>query len=117
MATRNLIGVLEQGVVLYRYCHSGGSIEYNGQILLKHYNSLDKAKMLITLGDISSLYETIEQTLNSVYKDSPELPYTDKFGDFIKSARKDFGAEYLYLFDRKWYVNDVYKNNRFKELK
>lgn len=115
MATRNLIGVLEQGVVLYRYCHSGGSIEYNGRILLNHYNNLDKAKMLITLGDISSLYETIEQTLNSVYKDSPELPYADTLGDYI-SSRRDFGVEYLYLFDRKWYVYDVHHNPKFKEL-
>lgn len=115
MATRNLIGVLEKGIVLYRYCHSGGSIEYNGQILLKHYNSLDKVNALVSLGDISSLYETIEQTLNSVYKDSPELPYTDTLDDYI-SSRRDFGAEYLYLFDEKWYVYDVYHNPKFEEL-
>ena len=60
MSTRSNIGILNQdGTVDYIYCHFDGYLEHNGKILHEHYNTEDKVKQLIGLGDISSLGEEI----------------------------------------------------------
>lgn len=63
MATRSTISIMakkgkkEKGLTIY--CHWDGYPQYNGNILLEHYQNADKIKELISLGDISSLREKI----------------------------------------------------------
>ena len=60
MGTRSTIALeYADGTVEQVYCHWDGSLEHNGQILLKHYSNPFILRDLIDLGDISSLKPTI----------------------------------------------------------
>ena len=108
---------------MYRtiYCHSGGYIDYNGAILLKHYNSQELAEELVSHGDIDILgkecseydkYSFGDYTVycgrdlgneDSDYKESEKLPF--------------FRQEYLYIFENgKWHVVCDYIPEGYQEL-
>ena len=55
MSTNSLIIQKTQGGFRSIYCYADGYIEYNGMILLKHYQDNDKITQLLDLGDLSSL--------------------------------------------------------------
>jgi len=56
MATRSRIGVmLDDGTVKQVYCHFDGYIEGVGLTLIENYDTLEKAKTLISFGDMSYL--------------------------------------------------------------
>ena len=60
MSTNSYIGILnENGTVSYIYCHWDGHPSSNGRILLNSYNTPEAARALISLGDLSSLGETL----------------------------------------------------------
>ena len=64
MATRSNIAIENQdGSVSAIYCHFDGYIDGVGKILQENYNTREKMEQLIALGDISSLGETIEETV------------------------------------------------------
>ena len=56
MATRSTIALeFADGTVQQVYCHWDGYLEYNGQILFKHWSDPFKLQKMIDLGDMSSL--------------------------------------------------------------
>jgi hypothetical protein len=60
MATRSRIGIVNaDSTVTSIYCHWDGSPDYNGAILVEHYNTESKIRELMALGDISSLSPNI----------------------------------------------------------
>ena len=60
MATRSNIAIQnEDGTVQSVYCHWDGYLEHNGKLLLKHYNTEETIKELISNGSLSSLGERI----------------------------------------------------------
>ena len=59
MATNAFIGFRENNSITYIYNHSDGYLEYLGKMLIKHYNSEEKAKALINLGDVSVVKEKL----------------------------------------------------------
>ncbi len=65
MSTRSAIAIQEtkDGPVKYTYCHYDGYIEHNGKILNEHYRDPARVKELITLGDMSSLSETLDKSV------------------------------------------------------
>ena len=64
MATRSRIAIEHQdGTVTSIYCHFDGYLEHNGKILQNHFQDREKVEQLIALGDLSSLYESIENTI------------------------------------------------------
>lgn len=58
MGTRSRIGVMHGDNCKSVYCHWDGYLSHNGAILQKHYDSA-KANHLVSLGNISSLAESI----------------------------------------------------------
>ena len=79
MATSSNIGYLTNDKeVKSVYCHYDGYPEGVGKTLIKHYNSFDKAKQLISLGGISSLGKTIgeEHDFNIVSDEIEKLGWT-----------------------------------------
>lgn len=61
MATRSTIAVKdEDGKVSQIYCHWDGYLSHNGEILVNHYDSLELAKQLVSLGSLSVLRKRIE---------------------------------------------------------
>ena len=62
MATRSTIAVEHaDGTVSQVYCHWDGYLTHNGQILLDHYDTQEKAEQLVSLGSISSLRPKCKQ--------------------------------------------------------
>lgn len=104
MSTRSNIIYKDPGTGLFHsvYCHCDGYVSYNGRILQDHYNSLELAKAVIALGDISSLNETLIATKSYFkWRGTPIEIFTDD------DLADHCAEEYLYLFiDGKWIVND-----------
>jgi hypothetical protein len=67
MSTSSYIGILgpegPNPTVKFIYCHFDGYPEHNGMMLAKHFDTPFKVAKLIELGDISSLGETLDETV------------------------------------------------------
>lgn len=73
MSTNSTIAVkLTDGSIKQVYCHWDGYLEYNGAILLEHYNTQELAEALVGLGDISSLRKNMEPTGPHTFNDPQE---------------------------------------------
>ena len=55
MGSRSYIGHLENGTVTFSYCHTGAYLEDNGETLLEHFNTEDKARALAHAGAMHSI--------------------------------------------------------------
>ena len=109
MGTRSKIGIVKSnGKVDAIYCHWDGYPDYNGNVLVNHYNEESKIRKLISLGDISSLGATLDETISYYGWREEEVP--KRTYDSIKAYEKAYGDswdEYNYLFkDGDWYVYD-----------
>jgi hypothetical protein len=68
MGTRSRIGMMnEDGSITSVYCHWDGYPSHNGVILLENYQEPEKIKMLISLGDLSSLEKKLIPEGNAVH--------------------------------------------------
>jgi hypothetical protein len=68
MGTRSRIGMMnEDGSITSVYCHWDGYPSHNGVILLENYQDPEKIKMLISLGDLSSLEKKLIPEGNVVH--------------------------------------------------
>jgi hypothetical protein len=68
MGTRSRIGMInEDGSITSVYCHWDGYPSHNGVILLENYQDPEKIKMLISLGDLSSLEKKLIPEGNVVH--------------------------------------------------
>jgi hypothetical protein len=84
MATRSRIGIENQdGTVSSIYCHFDGYESGVGATLKEYYTTREKVQSLIDLGDISSLNETIEET----------VAYHRDRGERLNKARVDASIE------------------------
>jgi hypothetical protein len=109
------------------YCHWGGYPSGVGATLLNHYNTKEKADALIELGDLSSLYESIECPEGHNFE-HPIKGFTVAYGrdrneknveaikdnsikGLIKTADNS-GAEYIYLYSNgKWSYTVITRAN------
>lgn len=121
MSTNSTIAVqLPDGSINGIYCHWNGYIEYNGLMLLTHYNTLQKAKRIIKHGYLSVLHSSVNAPKGKVHTFETPQPkvciyYGRDRGDDNVALDKsvtwdDFvleqGREYNYLFSGgKWYVS------------
>lgn len=103
MSTRCRIGIKEGEKITSIYCHFDGYPSYTGLILYKHYNTQEKVKKLIDLGDISILKETPESTVayaRDVKLDDTKAITTNTLEEFEILADP---TDYQYLFENgKW---------------
>lgn len=67
MSTNAFIGIRENNSITYIYNHSDGYLEYPGRMLLEHYNSEEKAKALVELGDVSVVKEKLAPAEGTVH--------------------------------------------------
>ena len=132
MSTRSRIGIVrDNGKIEHIYCHSDGYPAWNGKILENHYQDIDKINQLIALGDISSLDAEIGEKHNfndldknwvrSYGRDRGETCVASIFSEnkkeYIRVAENSW-AEYLYLFQDKWFVYAVNdKNPKWRTVK
>ena len=120
MGTRSTIAIKQKdGKYKQIYCHWDGYLSHNGNVLLNHYNTPEKVKELIALGDLSILDKNIGEKIDfedSELREKNEqcLAYhRDREEDYfikIYHSDEDFRknsqtGEYDYLFDEttsKW---------------
>ena len=141
MATRSTIAIENaDGTVHQVYCHWDGYIDYNGKILFEHYSDPVKLRLLIDLGDISSLhtevgvkhpfsqfeakmdgkeYDRLYGEMTTFYGRDRDEENTEpkKFSDFetyrLSHQYEEF--EYILRADGVWYVS-FDKADGYKEL-
>lgn len=109
MATRSNIAIREtDGSFLYIYSHWDGYPSHHGPLLLTHYNTEEKARLLVSHGDVSILDTRSEPTGKHTF-DAPEKGTTVYYGrdrgeTGTEPRKLDAGAdplqnEYVYVFD------------------
>jgi len=102
------------------YCHFDGYPNHNGAILLEHYNTVDKAKELVELGDLSILGHNIhpdpnkEHSFHNAQKNVCVYYARDRNESNCKAKVLSNGEPlfesqkrlYNYFFDgEKWFLN------------
>lgn len=130
MATRSLIAKKEGRQYTAIYCHWDGYLDYNGAILVEHYNTPEKVSELISLGDLSSLREKLapaegtEHSFDNPQKDVCIFYGRDRGEEGIEAkkyksrkalyeAARDCWAEYIYVFDKGvWYCGSMFDPQR-----
>ena len=110
MATRSVIAKLDDNGLEAIYCHNDGYLSNNGKILDQHYANKDDVNELLAGGDISSLKDTIEDTIfymrdrGEKYK---QATFLHDETELIKFAFEECDAEVVYMFAfGSWYVYD-----------
>ena len=110
MATRSVIAKLNDNGLEAIYCHYDGYLSNNGKILDQHYTDEDKVNDLIRKGDISSLKDTIEDTIfyhrdrGEKYRHAEQLKDEN---DLLTHAFEECDAEVVYMYAfGSWYVYD-----------
>jgi hypothetical protein len=125
MGTRSRIAVMHGDKCKSVYCHWDGYLDFNGRLLLEHYDS-SKANHLVALGDLSSLRpdvfvaEGVEHSFENPAEDicvfygrdrgetGTEFRVDHTFEEFLKRC-DDCCAEYYYIMkDGVWYVGTTY---------
>ena len=100
MSTRCLIGLEEpNGSCRMIYCHHDGYPSHVGQVLFDSYTR-GKLEGLLALGDISSLHDTLKDTVayaRDMGEDmNPNWKYKDAY-DLLNHAFASADAEWVYL--------------------
>ena len=81
MATRGTIAVVHgDGTVSQVYCHYDNYLSGTGVTLVEHYDTLERAEYLVSLGDISALGPLIEPTSDSHTFNHPDVDVTVYYG-------------------------------------
>jgi hypothetical protein len=89
MSTNSRIGILHKnGTTETIYCHFDGYPEHHEPILRTYYNSIDKVKALIALGDISSLAPRLAPNEGEVHN------FDNRIDDVVVAYHRDRGEEY-----------------------
>ena len=110
MATRSVIAKLDDRGIQAIYCHNDGYLSNNGKILDQHYQNEVKVDNLIAQGDISSLKDTIEDTIfyhRDRGEDNKEAVNLNNETKLLEHAFESCDAEVVYMFAYgSWYVYD-----------
>jgi hypothetical protein len=118
MGTSAMIGIYnEDGSVTASYVHYDGYVEGVGRTLVNSYNTQYDAEIVSKGGYMSALYnDYLKSREEAVHNDSATT--YDSVQVFAKSASRNTGAEYLYLFDGEaWFFMPTYeKGASFEEV-
>jgi phosphoribosyl-AMP cyclohydrolase len=91
------------------YCHYDGYLDYTGELLNKHYGSV-QANQLIARGDNSGVQATVEEM--NFYSDRGEdnvsWQVAHTFEEFLEQVESCFAEYYYVMQDGVWYVGAVY---------
>ena len=123
MSTRGRIGLeLSDGSVLSTYNHFDSYPSFLGQKLVENFNTLDKVKELIDMGDISCLWTNVGWNQETLEETGP-LPYSSRGEDcpppvdpdLCEVLLPDGAEEYHYVFRNGEWV--CYNMNQFDNTK
>ena len=110
MATRSVIAKLDDRGIQAIYCHNDGYLSNNGKLLDQHYQGIDNVNQLLAEGDISSLKDTISDTIfyaRDRGEDNKEAVTLKDESELLEHAFESCDAEVVYMFAYgSWYVYD-----------
>ena len=110
MATRSVIAKLDDRGIQAIYCHNDGYLSNNGKLLDQHYQGIDNVNQLLAEGDISSLKDTISDTIfyaRDRGEENKEAVTLKDETELLKHAFESCDAEVVYMFAYgSWYVYD-----------
>ena len=109
MGTRSRVGVMHGTVCKSVYCHYDGYLEYTGELLHKHYDSV-KANALVARGDNSGVQETVEEMNFYTDRGEEDVGYSvaHTFEEFLEQVEGCWAEYYYVMKDGVWYVGAVY---------
>jgi hypothetical protein len=91
------------------YCHYDGYLDYTGELLNKHYGSV-QANQLVARGDNSGVQATVEEM--NFYEDRGEedvgYQVAHTFEEFLEQVEGCWAEYYYVMQDGVWYVGAVY---------
>lgn len=119
MNTKAAIGLLyNDKSVLGIICHNDGYVQGVGKTLLKHYNIIEDIHLLIELGTLTELKDTIETTQVSINNRSHRYVKAMLFQSVDDFERYYEIADYFYLFDSNcWiYKHSMAENKPYESL-
>ncbi len=109
MGTRSRVGVMHGTVCKSVYCHYDGYLDYTGELLNKHYGSV-QANQLVARGDNSGVQATVDEM--NFYSDRGEEDVSwqvaHTFEEFLEQVERCFAEYYYVMQDGVWYVGAVY---------
>lgn len=132
MSTRCRIAIEHDGKFESIYCHHDGYLSYVGRKLQKHYDSAERVRALMELGDISSLGNDLKpegtQNFDDIVDGNFCRPYSlrgedcpSSFDDTLRQLydRTDScWGEYLYVYMKdyegiyRWFVWEIGQRKR-----
>jgi hypothetical protein len=119
MSTRSFIGMVNRDLTITSvYCHWDGYVEYNGKMLLEHYNTPAKVRKLLHKGDFSALKPNISEIEYYVDRgDEDTGAVKQSLDEFIKMCKESWG-EYFYVLktDGTWAVSTSTNVDTFRSL-
>jgi hypothetical protein len=119
MSTRSFIGMVNRDLTITSvYCHWDGYVEYNGKMLLEHYDTPAKVRKLLHKGDFSSLQKNISDIQYYVDRgDEDTGAITQNLGDFIAMCKESW-CEYFYILktDGTWVVSTDTNPDTYRSL-
>jgi len=119
MSTNSRIAIKrDDGTITAVYCHWDGYPEYNGRILCRYYETLEKAEALVALGGLSSIRPRLApdegetHTFLNAKSDITIAYYRDR-GEIFDSleypnSKEYYGSTYDYrymFFSGRWFIN------------
>ena len=109
MGTRSRVAVMHGDVCKSVYCHYDGYLEYTGEILHRHYDSI-AANALIARGDNSGVKETLEEMNFYEARGERDVGYqvAHSFEQFLEQVHGCGGEYYYVMRDGVWYAGAVY---------
>jgi len=119
MSTRSFIGMVNRDhTITSVYCHWDGYPEYNGKLLLEHYDNRAITRKLLHKGDFSSLQPKISDIQYYVDRGDEEVGAVKQTLDkFIEMCRESW-CEYFYILktDGTWTVSTADTPDAFHDL-
>ena len=116
--TRSQVGVIgSNGKIISAYVHYDG-YPSNMKPGLKHHMKSDKDVLkLIKMGGARGIFD--DKEIEYYKNGTPLKGDSNDIAGYIKSADRQNGAEFVYLYnikDKKWYYADTYKDTKLKKL-
>lgn len=128
MATRSFISIKTGEEYRTIYCHWNGYPEYNGVVLLKYYNTIERVEALLALGSVSSINEKIAPEAGTLHSfDKPQngvvvAHHRDRGDTYTPPRRHTYKGlereDYNYVFNsttNTWFIKPY--NGKWQPLK
>lgn len=103
MSTRALIGIKENGSIMFVLCQHDGYPSYTGRILLEKYNTPETLKKLLSGGSMSAISEDNVD----YYADEDSLPKKIWDVEWNRTLNKSM-CDFFYIYDveeREWFFS------------